>query len=153
MGDRKDGSKMGVLSDAECYRLLIGRSVGRIGVVIDGYPLIIPVNYSLERETVVVRTAPGSVVARADGARVSFQVDEFDSVKKLGWSVLLRGRLDAVTLEDAPELVERTRATGVSPWAPGERHQWMRISPHGISGRRIETGEDLDWRLGTAAYM
>ena len=89
---------MGVLSDAECYRLLIGRSVGRIGIVIDGYPLIIPVNYSLERETVVVRTAPGSVVARADRARVSFQVDEFDSGQEVGLECVAprpAGRRDA----------------------------------------------------------
>ncbi|MEO7126272.1 MAG: pyridoxamine 5'-phosphate oxidase family protein [Nakamurella sp.] len=153
MSDRDDDSTMDVLSSSRCYRLLAERSVGRIGVVSDGYPVIIPVNYAMDGETVVVRTARGSVVGRADLTKASFQIDQFDPKRKSGWSVLLRGQLNALTVEDRNELIERTRATGVSPWAPGEHDLWMRISPEDVSGRQIEPGYSMDWRLGTAAYM
>lgn len=153
MSDFDNDPTMEVLSRARCYQLLSGRSVGRIGVVIDEYPLIVPVNFAMDGDTVVVRTTRDSVVGRADLTKVTFQIDQFDSRDKSGWSVLLRGQLSALTVEDRNELIERTRATGVSPWAPGEHDLWMRISPKDVSGRQIEPGYNMDWRLGTAAYM
>ncbi len=45
-------------------RLLAGRHVGRIGIMVEHYPLTIPVNYALDRDVVVIRTHPESVVAR-----------------------------------------------------------------------------------------
>jgi hypothetical protein len=63
------------------------------------------------------------------------------------WSVLLRGQAESLTAEHGTEVVERTQATCVVPWAPGECNHWMRIVPHGISGRRITPGQDLQWRL------
>ena len=44
-----------VLSSDECYRLLSTTDVGRIGVMVDGYPVIIPVNYALDRGVFVGR--------------------------------------------------------------------------------------------------
>ncbi len=148
-----DKSEMDVLSSSECYQMLGARHIGRLGVVAELYPLIIPVNYALDRDVVVIRTAPGSTVARAEHANVTFQVDEMNFTNASGWSVLLRGQAESLTAEHSEELIERTRATGVEPWAPGERNHWMRIIPHGISGRRITPGEDLQWQLGSAAYM
>lgn len=153
MVDEHNNSAIDSLSDPECYQLLDGRTVGRIGVIVEQYPLIIPVNYAMDGDAVVIRTAPGTVVAGADGANVTFQVDEFDTETKSGWSVLLRGHATALAEQDSTELIERTQATHVRPWAPGKRPIWMRIDPDGISGRRITPGSDLQWRLGTAAYM
>jgi nitroimidazol reductase NimA-like FMN-containing flavoprotein (pyridoxamine 5'-phosphate oxidase superfamily) len=151
--NNKDESTFGVMSPSECHQLLGAGTIGRIGVVVDGYPLIIPLNYAMDGETVVVRTEPGTVVARADQTRVSFQIDGFDPADRSGWSVLMRGRAQALTVEDRDELIERTRATGVTPWAPGDRSLWIRIEPADLSGRRIKPGDDLQWSLGYAAYM
>lgn len=142
-----------VLSESECHHLLAAGAIGRIGVIVDEYPLIIPVNYAMDGETIVLRTETGTVVAHADRAKVTFQVDGFNPEDKSGWSVLVRGDAKALTIEDRDELIERTRATGVTPWAPGERHLWIRIEPTDITGRRIKPGEDLRWSLGYAAYM
>ena len=43
-----------------CLELLRTRSVGRLGIVVAGQPLILPVNYSVLDETIVFRSAPGS---------------------------------------------------------------------------------------------
>lgn len=153
MFDRHEGAEMDVLSSSECYQLLASRQIGRLGLVTEQYPLIIPVNYGLDRDVVVIRTQPDTVVAHADHTNVTFQVDQLDLTRDAGWSVLLRGQAEALTAEHSKELLERTQATGVQPWAPGEREHWMRIIPHGISGRRITSGKDLQWRLGSAAYM
>jgi nitroimidazol reductase NimA-like FMN-containing flavoprotein (pyridoxamine 5'-phosphate oxidase superfamily) len=140
------------LSTEECYQRLATHSVGRVGVIVDSYPLIIPVNYVLVPDGAVIRTAPGSVIADADHAAVTLQVDEFDMGDRSGWSVLLRGRGQALHPDDTDELQSRTAAAGLKPWAPGDRQLWIRIIPDGISGRRIVPGE-LQWLLDNAAYL
>jgi hypothetical protein len=58
-----------------------------------------------------------------------------------GWSVLVRGLAEEVTSEHRTELIERTKASGVEPWAPGDHGHWIRLIPQEISGRRIVPGE------------
>jgi nitroimidazol reductase NimA-like FMN-containing flavoprotein (pyridoxamine 5'-phosphate oxidase superfamily) len=40
----------------ECYRLLRTQQVGRLGVNAEHYPLIFPVNYGMDGDTIVIRT-------------------------------------------------------------------------------------------------
>jgi hypothetical protein len=54
--------------------------------------------------------------------------------------VLVRGLAEEVTSAHRSELIARTEATGVTPWAPGEHGHWMRLIPQAISGRRIVPG-------------
>ena len=63
------------------------------------------------------------------------------TLSRSGWSVLVRGLAEEVTSAHRDELVERTKAGGVEPWAPGHRGHGMRLIPHSISGRRIVPGE------------
>jgi len=55
--------------------------------------------------------------------------------------VLVRGLAEEVTSEHRTELIERTKVSGVEPWAPGDHGHWMRLIPQVISGRRIVPGE------------
>ena len=80
-------------------------------------------------------------LAAADHANVTFEVDYIDQQTRSGWSVLVRGLAEGVTSEHRDELVERTKASGVQPWAPGHHGHWMRLISHSISGRRIVPGE------------
>jgi uncharacterized protein len=136
----------------ECYRLLATHEIGRLGVNAEHYPLIFPVNYALDREVIVIRTHPGTKLTAAGHASVTFEVDEIDRRTRTGWSVLVRGLAEEVTDAHRAELVERTRASGVRPWAPGEHGRWMRIIPQGISGRRIVPGE-LPPPFGPGGYL
>jgi hypothetical protein len=92
------------------------------------------------------------VIIDADQAKVTVQVDEFDVERHSGWSVLLKGRGRAVHFDDIDELYARTTATRLVSWAPGARDLWIRITPDGVSGRRIVPGE-LESRLDSAAYL
>ena len=132
----------------ECYRLLGTHEIGRIGVVADHYPLILPVNYRLDGTTVVIRTHAGTILRAAEHANVTFEVDEIDPATRSGWSVLVRASAEEVGEEHPAELVARTVASGVTPWAPGEKGHWMRLIAHDVTGRRIVPGElpDLDPR-------
>ncbi|GAA3169797.1 hypothetical protein GCM10010531_23640 [Blastococcus jejuensis] len=132
---------MNVLPTEECYRLLATHEIGRIGVVADHYPLILPVNYRLDGTTVVIRTHAGTILHAAEHANVTFEVDEVDRAARSGWSVLIRGQAEEVTEAHRAELVASTEESGVQPWAPGDKGHWLRLITHEISGRRIVPGE------------
>ena len=68
-----------VIDRDECLALLAAESVGRIAVIAGAEPVIFPVNYAMDGETIVFRTAVGSKFAAAvRGTRVSFEIDRFD---------------------------------------------------------------------------
>ncbi len=125
----------------ECYQLLGTQEIGRLGLIAGHYPLIFPVNYALDRTTLVIRTHAGTILQAAEHANVTFEIDEIDRHSRSGWSVLVRGQAEEVGEGHRAELVARTHAAGVEPWAPGEKGHWLRIIPHEISGRRIMPGE------------
>jgi len=141
MSDTGAASTLQQLSTEDCYRLLSTHAIGRLGVNSDRYPLIFPVNYAMDGDVVVIRTNAGLKLTAADHANVSFEVDDIDPIRRVGWSVLVRGLSEEITSEHRDELLERTKAAGVEPWAPGERGHWVRIIPHLVTGRVIVPGE------------
>jgi nitroimidazol reductase NimA-like FMN-containing flavoprotein (pyridoxamine 5'-phosphate oxidase superfamily) len=48
-----------VLSEDECWFLLASRTLGRLGTVVAGQPEIFPVNFVVQRPTVLFRTSDG----------------------------------------------------------------------------------------------
>jgi nitroimidazol reductase NimA-like FMN-containing flavoprotein (pyridoxamine 5'-phosphate oxidase superfamily) len=135
------GPTMAELPSDECFQLLRTQEIGRLGVNAQHYPLIIPVNYAVDGTTVVIRTHPGTTLQALSHANVTFEVDEIDRRTRSGWSVLIRGLAEEVGDEHRAELVARTRASGVQPWAPGEHGNWVRVITHHVTGRRIVPGE------------
>jgi len=129
-----------VLPTEECRRLLATRQLGRIGLAGGPFPLILPVNYVLDGEVVVIRTDSPTITAAADHTRVAFEVDDVDERTRSGWSVLVQALAEEVTGARRDELVERLRAADGSPWAPGEHGHWIRLIPKVVTGRRIVPG-------------
>jgi nitroimidazol reductase NimA-like FMN-containing flavoprotein (pyridoxamine 5'-phosphate oxidase superfamily) len=129
------------VSPIECWQLLAERSVGRVGLLVAGRPEVLPVNYILDGETVLFRTAPTSVLTEAAGRVVAFEADRIDESSGEGWSVLVQGRADEITrLIDANS--ERMRRLELITWAPGDRHSWFRVMPDKVTGRRLRTTPD-----------
>jgi nitroimidazol reductase NimA-like FMN-containing flavoprotein (pyridoxamine 5'-phosphate oxidase superfamily) len=126
-----------VVPSQECLQLLAGEVVGRIGFVDAGRAEVLPVNYVLDGEAVVFRTAAGSKLDGATRAPVVFEVDRIDRANRSGWSVIVHGRAHEVTAFDRVELRERVAALPVDPWAPGEKQHLVRIVPGSITGRRV----------------
>lgn len=140
------------LTHDECWLLLTTQQIGRLGVNAEHYPLIFPVNYGLDRGVIVLRTRPGTKLGAATHANVTFEVDQIDPLSRTGWSVLVRGLAEEVTAEHRQELVDRTVAASVQPWAPGEHGHYLRIIAHHVTGRRIVPGE-LPPAFEAAGYL
>ncbi len=120
-----------VLERDECFALLARVPVARLGVAEPGLaPLIVPVNFVVDDETVVFRSDWGTKLELLRQYPVSLQADEFDQLHHTGWSVLLQGPAHEVDPAELDHLVIHT-------WAPGERERWVRIEPTQVSGRRI----------------
>ncbi|RBY85720.1 pyridoxamine 5'-phosphate oxidase family protein [Blastococcus sp. TF02A-30] len=151
-GSGSSDPTMQVIPADECYRLLRTQQIGRIGVNAEHYPLVLPVNFAVDGTSLVIRTHPGTILRAAEHANVTFEVDEIDQRTRTGWSVLVRGQAEEVGEQHRAELVERTRATGVEPWAPGDKGHWLRLIPHDVSGRRIVPGE-LPSPVDPRAYL
>ena len=139
-GGRTD-PEMHVIPTGECYQLLSTHEFGRIGVIAEHYPLILPVNYRLDGTTVVIRTHPGTILNSAEHANVTFEVDEIDRASRSGWSVLVRATAEEVSEQHRADLAARTRDSGLEAWAPGDKGHWIRLVTHEITGRRIVPGE------------
>ena len=131
------------LGREECFALLSAQQVGRLGVVVRGYPLVVPVNFGLDRGVVVIRTHPGATLSAADHANVCFEVDEFDTALRTGWSVLVRGLAEDVTDLEGDEVRRRSEESSAQPWAPGENGRLLRVIPHQVTGRRVRAGAPL----------
>jgi len=76
----------------ECLALLATRQVGRLGVSNEALPAILPVNFHLLNDRIIVRTVPGTKLdAAVAQAVVAFEVDNYDLEGSWGWSVLVQG--------------------------------------------------------------
>lgn len=123
-----------------CLGLLSRHHFGRVAVTDEHGPVVLPVNYTVDRGSVVFRTAEGTKLdAAVRVATVAFEVDEIDEATRSGWSVVLRGVLEEVT--DPGEL-ERLRAQPLKPFVGGERERFVRVWSASISGRRIVVPDD-----------
>jgi nitroimidazol reductase NimA-like FMN-containing flavoprotein (pyridoxamine 5'-phosphate oxidase superfamily) len=125
-----------VIGRDECVELLQHDVNGRLALAVHGAPSVVPVNYAMDGDVVVFRTAPGTKLAAAGRAPACFEIDGFDREQRTGWSVVVTGRLEEVT-EAQTALLHRLQALGVSPWADGARDHVMRIAPSRITGRRV----------------
>lgn len=129
--------EMRELSGDECRRLLGRHHVGRLGVVVGGQPVILPVNYVFDGERVVFRTDEGVKLRHAPLRRVAFEIDGFDETEGTGWSVLVKGSSYEITRAIDRQSQELLRLP-VSPFAPGEKAHWIEIVPFEITGRCLE---------------
>ncbi len=127
--------RLETLGPAACLRLLASRYLGRIAYVVDGRPEIIPLNYIVDGDGIVVRLDYGRALdAITASSGVAFEVDHADFAYHTGWSVVAHGTAAEVT---DPAEIERLRLLPLRPWAPGDRANYIRITPTTLTGRRI----------------
>ncbi|HZA79741.1 MAG TPA: pyridoxamine 5'-phosphate oxidase family protein [Acidimicrobiales bacterium] len=128
---------METLSDDECRELLATRDVGRLAVVVRGYPEVFPVNYAVVRDRVIVRTDPGAKLSHARFERVCFEVDELDMARKTGWSVLVKGVVHELRQSDRHAEELQLAAGRMRSWAGGAKAHILVVTPVSVTGRRI----------------
>jgi len=124
------------LMPSECRRLIAPGGVGRIAFGTFSGPVVVPVNFAVLADTLVIRTAEGTVIDGHADEQVALEVDHIDEALCQGWSVLVRGLAHRVA--HPAELRRLQEDAAVWPWAGGEREVYVRIIPREITGRRIE---------------
>ena len=124
------------LMPTECRRLIAPGGVGRIAFGTLSGPVVLPVNFAVLDDTIVVRTTEGTIIDGHADEQVALEVDHIDEALCLGWSVLVRGPAHRVT--HPAELHRLQEDAAVWPWPGGEREVYVRIIPREITGRRVE---------------
>ncbi|MGO9875827.1 MAG: pyridoxamine 5'-phosphate oxidase family protein [Acidimicrobiia bacterium] len=144
-------AQLETLSLDDCLALLRGHSVGRVAVIDNEFPVVLPVNYRLVETSgptwVAVRTRPDNVIDRAS-MPVAFEIDRIDSAEREGWSVLVRGTLHHVD-PNAAGFAERFDP---QPWLDSERDAWLIIEPFSITGRRLRSPQP-QWAFHLRGYL
>lgn len=123
----------------ECLTRMATQRIGRFGVVVDGVPLVLPMQFVMDGETVVFQTNQGAKVLHAPLTAVSFEVDHVDWDEGVGWSVLIQG-VGADITSAIDKRSEELRALTVHSWAPPPADRWIKIVPQKITGRIIRAG-------------
>jgi uncharacterized protein len=137
-------ARWGELSKSECFELLAGERLGRLAFVDELGPIVLPVNFVVDRHMVVIRTDEGTKLSAAThGDHVAFEVDHIDPAMGTGWSVLIRGEVTEVT--DELELA-RLGDLPLFSLAPGPKSHYVRVLPAMITGRRISAPDDVPGR-------
>jgi nitroimidazol reductase NimA-like FMN-containing flavoprotein (pyridoxamine 5'-phosphate oxidase superfamily) len=144
-------AQLETLSLEECLALLRSDSVGRVAVIENEFPVVLPVNYRLVETSgptwVALRTRPGNVIDHAP-MPVAFEIDRIDITEHEGWSVLVRGTLHHVN-RDAGDFAERFDP---QPWPDHERDAWLIIEPFSITGRRLRSPQ-RSWAFHLQGYL
>jgi nitroimidazol reductase NimA-like FMN-containing flavoprotein (pyridoxamine 5'-phosphate oxidase superfamily) len=129
-----DRNGLEVLDRAEALRLLPWATIGRVGIHSGALPVVLPVNFVLDGDQVVIRAGEGTKLdAATRNAVVAFEADEVDPAYHTGWSVVVTGRAREVT---DPAEIERLETLPLPHWA-GVNGHYITISTDIVSGRRL----------------
>jgi uncharacterized protein len=135
-----DSGPVTIMDEDHCWARLSATTLGRLAISVDGQPDIFPVNFVVQRRTVLIRTAEGTKLAGAAiNERVAFEADDHDVSR--GWSVVLKGRAQLLATTD--ELLAAERAQ-VLPWIATPKRRYLRILPDHISGRQFTFGGEFE---------
>lgn len=136
-----------VLADDESWARLrshsVGRVVTRVGDILD----IFPINYVVDGQSLVLRTAEGTKLAEmVISGDVLFEVDHVDD--RTAWSVVVRG--SARRLETEADIAAAERLI-LQPLVPTLKRNFVRITATSISGREFVLGPEPE-RGGVQPY-
>ena len=128
------GDVIAVLDPQTCWQLIAGEEVGRLAVSVDRRPDIFAVNYAVDDETIVFRTAEGTKLSAmfVDSA-VAFEVDGYDADSGTAWSVVVKGHAAELPMQDRLDDL----AFPLYPWTATPKPRFVRVAPDEITGRRF----------------
>lgn len=126
------------LTADQCWQLLRSRDLGRIAVSAAGTVDIFPINYAVDGESIMFRTAPGTkLLELAINDRVAFEIDDHDEHE--AWSVVMKGHAERIERQSEMDAAEKL---GLTPWIPTLKYRWVRIWPSELTGRRFSLGPE-----------
>lgn len=131
---RRDRNGLEILDRSSCLRLLTTVPIGRLAYVCGGVVRIIPINVSVDRDTLLFRLSTGNALAAIEaGQLVTIEVDAFDCEASSGWSVTVTG----VAREIPAALADEPAAARCHSWLRGSIGRVFRLPTAEIEGRRL----------------
>jgi hypothetical protein len=126
------------LDRATCLALLSTHPIGRLVFTHRALPDVLPVNYRLDGESILIRLGSGSRAAAATrDSVVAFEVDDIDLGTQNGWSVTLVGHAHEIT---EPDELRRVQSLGLVTWAGDDRDHFVSVAAERLTGRRLHHG-------------
>ncbi len=127
------------LTHDECLDLLRVGLVGRVAFTTPSGPQIMPVNYAVIDDHVIIKTSPYTQLGtHGRDCMLAFEVDLVDYDQQHGWSVLARGHSAIVTDPATRRRIQNSWAP--RPWAVGARSTLLSMAITELSGRQLGEG-------------
>jgi nitroimidazol reductase NimA-like FMN-containing flavoprotein (pyridoxamine 5'-phosphate oxidase superfamily) len=121
---------VGELTLEQCWALLESNEFGRLAFHLGPEVHLMPVNYAVDGQTLLFRTAPGSkLVGVVMNGDVVFEIDDQDGHGAV--SVILRGEARRLDEDEA----HRAENVPLRPWVPTRKDEVVEIRPTEITGR------------------
>lgn len=121
------------LTEAECWEFLRSQEFGRLAYHLLEEVNIVPLNFAVDGETLLFRTAPGSkligVVMNAD---VAFEADAYDETTAR--SVVVHGSARLLPEDEA----HRAENVPLRPWVDDQKYNVVEIVPTKLTGRQFD---------------
>jgi nitroimidazol reductase NimA-like FMN-containing flavoprotein (pyridoxamine 5'-phosphate oxidase superfamily) len=129
-GDDDDAVR--VLTPERCWEVLRTEEFGRLAFSLVDEIHITPINYAVDGDVLLFRTAEGSkLLGVVMGSPVAFEVDQYDD--EWARSIVIRGRTRL--LEEEEE--HRAENVPLRPWVPTLKYNVVEIVPEVVSGREF----------------
>jgi hypothetical protein len=121
------------MTTEECWEMLRANEFGRLAFHLAGEVHLAPINYAVDHDTLLFRTAEGSKLLGVEmNPDVAFEIDEFDEHRAR--SVIIRG----VARHLGEDEEHRAENVPLRPWVATLKYDVVEIQPTEISGRAFE---------------
>lgn len=118
------------LTPEQCWELLRADELGRLAFRMTDEVHLVPINYAVDGETILFRTAEGNkLLGLTMHPEVVFEIDAYESDR--AHSVIVRGI--ARRLEEDEE--HRAENVPLRPWVSTPKYNVVEIRPTEITGR------------------
>jgi len=130
-----DRNGLETIDEPGCRALLATAAIGRLALSYRALPIVLPVNFAVCGDAILIRTGAGAKFeAACHQSVVAFEVDGFDSLNHTGWSVLVQGRARVL---HGPAELDDARQVGLTPWANPNADAYVTIGMDLVTGRRL----------------
>ena len=135
-----DTNPVEILSEDDCWELLLSANLGRLAVSVGGIPDIYPVNFVASDKRLLFRTTEGTKLLELTvNNNVAFESDGVG--REQAWSVVAKGM---ARIRDTRAEIDAAEELPLRPLVPTLKYTWVEITPRSLSGRRFTIGPEPD---------
>ena len=122
-----------ILSEDECWELLLSSSFGRLAAAVADDIEIFPLNFVVADKRLLFRTAEGTkLLALTVNNKVALETDAIGRAD--AWSVVVKGLARVL---DTQAEIDAANQLPLRPLVPTLKYIWVEITPTELSGRRF----------------